>query len=359
MPSYPLRTIAEQIGGELIGNAEETATGVNALEAAQPGELTFAEYEKYLPRVRATRAVAVIVSKEFPAVPNKNLLRVEHPRQAFVKAMVLFRPQRMGPEGIHPTAVISSKAALAADVVVGEQVVIREGARIGQGTVIESGVHVGQQVAIGQHCWIGPNVVLMHGIRLGDRVMIHGGSVIGGDGFGYVWAEGRHLKIPQLGTVIIEDDVELGCNVCVDRATFGSTIIRRGTKIDNLVQIAHNDVIGEHVILAGQVGLAGSVTIGNRVILAGQVGVPDHVIIEDDVKAGGGTIFVGGTVRSGQTMWGYPARPLQEAKKEFASLAFLPKLLEQVRKLRIQVAQLEARLSSGNRPRADSPSSAT
>ncbi|MBI3319027.1 MAG: UDP-3-O-(3-hydroxymyristoyl)glucosamine N-acyltransferase [Candidatus Omnitrophica bacterium] len=328
---YTLRMIATEVQGELAGDGEERISGINALETAQPGELSFAEHPKYLSQVRQTQASAVIVTKQFPALSGKNLLRVANPRQAFVKVMYLFQTT---PDsgGIHPSAVVSPRATLAGDVTVGECAVIRDEARIGRGTRIESGVHVGQRVVIGQDCFIGPNVVLMHGTRLGDRVRIHGGTVIGGDGFGYVWTDGRHMKIPQLGHVVIEDDVEIGCNVCVDRAMFGSTLIRRGTKIDNLVQIAHNDSIGEDVIMAGQVGLSGSVTVGNRVMFGGQSGVVDHVTIGDDARIGAATP-VTKAVRSGQIVWGFPARPIQRVKRELASLALLPRLIQQVKAL--------------------------
>ncbi|MBI3088315.1 MAG: UDP-3-O-(3-hydroxymyristoyl)glucosamine N-acyltransferase [Candidatus Omnitrophica bacterium] len=331
--SYTLRTIQELIGGELVGNEDEEILGINALDAAQAGELTFAEDDRYAPQVRVSRASAIIVSPKFPPIADKNLLRVANPRVAFMKVTGLFRAAPSTPAGIHPTAVVSSQAHLADEVTVAEYAVIRADARIGRGTVIESGAHVGMGVVIGEDCFIGPNVVLMHGARVGSRVLLHGGTVIGADGFGYVWAEGRHAKIPQLGNVIIEDDVELGANVCVDRATFGSTIIRRGTKVDNLVQIAHNDVIGEDVIITGQVGFAGSVTVGNRAMFGGQSGVVDHITIGDDARIGAATP-VTKDVKAGEMVWGFPARPIARVKRELAALSQLPKLLQRMRQER-------------------------
>ena len=193
--------------------------------------------------------------------------------------------------------------------------------------MIESGAFIGEGVSIGAACFIGPNVVIMRDCLVGSRVIIHGGTVIGADGFGFVWAGDRYLKIPQVGTVIIEDDVELGANVCVDRATFGSTIIKRGTKVDNLVQIAHNDVVGEHVIMSGQVGLAGSVRVGNRVTLGGQAGVADHITIGDDARVGAGSGVIK-DVPPQQTVWWFPARELQRVKRELAALSFLPEMLK-------------------------------
>lgn len=331
--SLTLRTIQERIGGQLSGHGDTAIAGVNALEIAKPGELTYADAitGKHVAQVRQSSASACIVPKRFPCVSGPALLRVAHPRLAFLQATHLFAPEAPVNRGVHRQAVVASDAEIGVDVTISECAVIRPRARIGQGTVIESGVHVGEGASIGASCFIGPNVVIMAGCQIGHRVRIHGGTVIGSDGFGYVWAEGRHLKIPQQGTVIIEDDVELGANVCVDCATFGSTIIKRGTKVDNLVQIAHNDVIGEHVILSGQVGLAGSVHLGDRVILAGQVGVVDHLSVGDDARVGAKSA-VTKPIPSGQTYWGVPARPMDRVKRELAALSFVPNLLKQVRR---------------------------
>ena len=326
-----VRAIQAKLGAALAGDGDAIITGVNALELAQPGELSFAEGGKYAPKVRQSRASAVIVPTDFPALEGRTLLRVERPRLAFIKVVYLFHPQARGSTGVHRKAVVAPDAELGEGVTIRECAVVRSRARIGSGTVIESGAHIGEGVVIGEQCTIGPNVVIMHGSRLGRRVILHGGTVIGADGFGYVWTEGCYLKIPQVGTVIIEDDVELGANVCVDRATFGSTIIKRGTKIDNLVQIAHNDVIGEHVTMSGQVGLAGSVQVGDRVILGGQAGVADHLTIGDDVRVGA-QAGVTRSLPAGQIVWSTPARDLGRVKRELAALALLPKLLKDLKR---------------------------
>ena len=328
--TYTLRDIQAQVGGTIAGDPEVRIVGVNALESAQPGELTFAESPKHAAGLRTSRASAVIVPLGVRGTPGPALLRVEHPRLAFVKALYLFQPAAQRAGGIHREAMVAPDAELGEGVTVRECAVIRSRARIGRETLIESGAFVGEEVTIGERCVIGPNVVIMRGCRVGDRVIIHGGTVIGADGFGYVWAEGRHLKIPQLGNVVIEDDVELGANVCVDRATFGSTLIKRGTKIDNLVQIAHNDVIGEDVTISGQAGLAGSVKVGNRAIFGGQVGVADHLTIGDDARLGAGSGVIK-DVRPGETVWWFPARPIKQVKQELAALALLPELLTKLR----------------------------
>ncbi len=340
---YTAQQLSQQLGGTLLGDGAARISGVNALEAAEPGQLTFAEHVKYATGVAQTRASAILVPPDFPETANRTLIRVANPRAAFLQVMYLFYVPPAATGIVHPSAVVSSEAVLAEGVTIQEAVIVRARARIGQGTVIESGVHVGEAVVIGRDCFIGPNVVLMYGVRLGDRVIIHGGTVIGGDGFGYVQAQGRHIKIPQVGSVVIEDDVEIGCNVCVDRATFGATIIKRGTKIDNLVQIAHNDVIGEDVIITGQVGLAGSVTVGNHVMFGGQSGVVDHITIGEGARIGAATP-VTKDVKAGESVWGFPARPHQQVLKELASITKLPDLLRQMRAMRRRVEQLETQL---------------
>lgn len=330
MAGLSLQEVQAHTGGVVSGDANVRIRGINAVEAAGPGELTFAESSKYLPQVRDSRASAVIVPVTFPAVVGRTLLRVEHPRLAFIKVMHLFQPPVLSHSGVDRHAVIAPDAELGEGVTIRECAVVRSHARIGRGTIIESGAHIGNGVIIGQHCFIGPNVVIMHGSRIGNRVIIHGGTVIGADGFGFVWVDKQYVKVPQIGNVVIEDDVELGANVCVDRATLGSTIIKRGTKIDNLVQIAHNDVVGEDVAISGQVGLAGSVQIGNRVILGGQVGIADHLTVGDDARIGAGSGVIK-NVRSGETVWWFPARPIERVKRELAALAFLPELVKKFR----------------------------
>ncbi len=218
--------------------------------------------------------------------------------------------------------------------------VIRDNVVIGADTVIESGCHIGKDVVIGKNCRIGPNVSIMADVVIGNNVLIHAGSVIGGEGFGYFWAGDKQQKVPQLGSVQIDDDVEIGCNTCIDRATFGVTRIRQGVKIDNLVQIAHNNDIGEHSIIVSHVGLSGSVTLGKRVTLAGQVGVADHITIGDGATAAART-GVSKDIQPGQVVWGAPNRPIKQVMREFASITRLPRLIEQVRQISARLNKLE------------------
>jgi UDP-3-O-[3-hydroxymyristoyl] glucosamine N-acyltransferase len=340
---FTLSELQQKVGGEISGEGGVMISGVNALEMAGKGEITFAESARYLEQATKSQASALVVSPDFPQLADRNLLRTDHPRLCFIRIMQLFERQLPVYRGIHPTAVIASEdVEIGMDSAIGEHAVIRAHVRIGHGTRLESGVHVAEGVEIGEDCWIGPNVTLMHDVKLGHRVTIHAGAVIGGEGFGYVWAQGHQQKIPQLGTVRIDDDVEIGCNVCVDRATFGVTRIRRGAKIDNLVQIAHNNDIGEHSILVAQVGLSGSVTLGKRVTLAGQVGVADHVKIGDDATAAART-GVSKNIRPGEVSWGAPNRPIKRVMKELAALSKLPELLGQVRELSQRLTRLEKR----------------
>lgn len=339
-----LKDIRRKLGGDIEGNGDVTVAGVADLEGAGADLICFAESAKLVEKVRESEAGAFIVGPDFPHLEDRNLLRIDNPRFAFIRLMRFFERKPATIAGIHPSAVIATYGVeLGRDVSVAEHVVIRGNTRIGRGTQIESGTHIGEGVKIGERCHIGPNVVLNHDIVIGDRVTIQACSVIGGDGFGYIWADNAHMKIPQLGTVWIDDDVEIGCNVCVDRATFGTTRIRRGTKIDNLVQIGHNNDIGEHCIIISQVGLSGSVTLGRRVTLAGQVGVADHLRIGDGAIVGAAS-GVSKDIKPKEIVWGLPAQARKKTLKELASLARLPDLMRQLKEFSARLTRLERRL---------------
>ena len=346
---HTLQAISEYVGGKLFGDGTERIVGVNALEQAQGGELTFAEDAKHLTQAMRTPVSAIIVPAALGELADRPAIGVQNPKLAFALALGLFHPTAVAQGIIHPSAVLGEHVKLEGAVDIRAHASIGDGVTMGRGTIIEAGATIGDHVHIGQACLIGPNVVIYSRTYLGDRVRIHGGSVIGGDGFGYVFHEGRYVKVPQVGNVVIEDDVEIGCNVCVDRATIGSTVIQRGTKIDNLVQIAHNNHIGQHVIITGQGGLSGSVTLGDYVVLGGRAGVTDHVTIGDRAQVGLCSV-VTKSVPPGETVLGYPARPAQTTKRQFAAIARLPVVLKALTDLLQRVRHSEKRITQLEHP---------
>lgn len=335
---FTVRALAERIGAQVEGDAEVAIIGVSSIEFAQEGDVVFAESPRYLRLAERCPASAVIVWREAPSI-GKPLLRVDSPRQAFLQVLQLFAPKPQHPEGIDLNAVISPDADIADDVAIGAGCVIEAGVRIGRGSVLYPLCYIGREVQIGERCVLYPNVTLMHGVKLGDRVVVHSGTVIGADGFGYVTVDGVHRKVPHIGGVEIGDDVEIGANVCIDRAKTGMTRIGSGTKIDNLVHVGHNVQVGENCLLVAQVGIAGSSRLGKYVVLAGQVGVADHVTIGDGaiVLAQSG---VAGDLAGGQRYFGSPAREHGKQLRLMAYANRLPELFERVK-------MLEQKLSTG------------
>ncbi len=321
------------MGGTLEGDGAAEVRGVAALENAGPAHLTYAEGERQLARAAASRAGCILVP-EGVRLAGHTTVAVKHPKLAFARAAEALVPAARPAAGIHPTALVSPEARLGEGVSVGPYVVVEAGAKVGPRTMLGAGVVVGREADIGEECVLHARVVLYPGARLGRRVVVHAGAVIGSDGFGYVFAEGKHHKFPQLGGVVIEDDVEIGSNTTVDRGALGTTVIGAGTKIDNLVQVAHNVRVGRHCVIAAQTGISGSVEIGDYVVLAGQVGVADHVKIEERAVVGAQAgIPTGKTIRKGTTVWGTPARPLAEFKKMYAHLSHLPELALYLREM--------------------------
>jgi UDP-3-O-[3-hydroxymyristoyl] glucosamine N-acyltransferase len=318
--------LAALLGGELVGDAKANIRGVGSLTGAKPGDVVYVEAEKDLPTALASPASAVLVGSGV-FVRGKTVIRVPQPKWAFARAAAALQPEPTLVTGRHPTAVVHPSAHLDESVAVGPGVVVEEHARVGANTQLGAGVYVGANVEVGEDCLLFPRVTLYHNVRIGNRVRIHSGAVIGSDGFGYVRVEDRYEKFPQRGTVVIEDDVEIGANAAVDRGALDETWIGRGTKLDNMVHVAHNVHIGRHCVVAAQTGISGSVVIGDRVVIGGQVGIADHCRIEDDAVLGAQTgVPSHKVVRRGQTMWGTPSRSLADFKKSYPYLARLPEL---------------------------------
>lgn len=323
--------IAELIGGVVIGDPGVVLTGFAPAGTAKPGDLTFAENETYFGRAENSAAAAVMVDGAFTS-STKVLIRVPNARIGFAKVLPLFFPEPAITPGIHPSAAIAFSAVIDPGAYIGPHCIIGENVRIGPGAILQGGDYIGADCHIGAGTQLFPNVTLYPKTQIGDRVRIHAGVVIGSDGFGYVVDDGVHRKIPQIGNVIIHDDVEIGANVTVDRGALGPTVIGKGTKIDNLVQIAHNVVIGEHCLIVAQAGIAGSTKLGNYVTLAGQVGLAGHLKIgtKVTVTAQSGVMH---DIPDGQVWFGTPAQPDRKMKRQLLSQKQLPELLRRVAEL--------------------------
>lgn len=354
MITLTIGELAEKVGGKVDPSAKHTPLrGVASAADAEPGHLTFLGNPKYLAKVRRSAASAVLVPDDFnqdiPATP----IRVDNPSVAFATAVALFTPPAPArPTGVHPTAVIHGSASLGADVTIGPHAVLEEDVVVGGGTTLGANCFVGHGSRIGTNCLIHPNVSIRERVTVGDRVIIHCGAVLGSDGYGFEFKDGRHEKIPQVGTVQVDDDVEIGANTTIDRARFGRTWIREGTKIDNLVQIAHNVVVGRHSLLVSQVGIAGSTTLGDGVTLAGQVGVVGHVEIGEGAVAGAKS-GISKDLPPGAQVFGYPAEPMRDAKRQIAAVHRLPETMADLRALRQRVAQVEAAAAAATDDPAD------
>jgi UDP-3-O-[3-hydroxymyristoyl] glucosamine N-acyltransferase len=324
----PLSELAKRLGAELDGvRADCVITGISSIAAAGPGCLVFAEEEASLAAAMASGAGAVLVSSQMSTTgANKPVLRLSQPRLAFARASVLLRGPQPEPS-IHPTAVIGPGVRMGLEVSVGAHASVEDGASIGERTIIGSGAVIGAGVHIGSDCHIYPRVVIYSGVTLGDRVVVHAGAVLGADGFGYVRdrTSGAYTQFPQQGTLVIEDDVEIGANTTIDRGALEQTRIGRGTKLDNLIHIGHNCSIGRDVVIAAQTGISGSSAVGDGAILGGQVGMGDHAMVGPGVILGGqaGILPKKKLLGPGIVFWGTPAKPVRQYLKELAMLARL------------------------------------
>ncbi len=349
-----LGEIADRLQAVLEGDREREIRGVAGIAEAGPGDISFLANPKYAPRVADTGAAAVIVGRDFSGESAADLLRVDDPYHGFLEVLRIYSADAGAREpGVHPTALVDPTAVLGRDVSVGAFCVIEAGAALGDRTVLWPGVFVGRGATVGEDGILHANVVLRENVTLGRRVAVHAGSVIGSDGFGYVPVDGRHEKIPQVGTVDVGDDVEIGANVAVDRGTMGPTRIERGVKIDNLVHIAHNVTVGQDSVLVAQVGVSGSTRVGRGVTLAGQAGLVGHISIGDGAMVGA-QAGVTKSVPARTKVSGYPAMEHDRSRRLTAFTRRLPSLFERLRELEERVRTLEGRAGDAESPRKES-----
>lgn len=329
-----LAEIADRVEGTLSGDPEHRISGVAPVDQAGSGQLSFVANPRYLPYVQGTRAGVLLIpealAERLPEAVPTIVVRDAH--EALYRVLPLLYPSVKPSPGVHPTAAVAEDAEVGADVTVGPFAVIEEGARIGDGARIGAHAVVGAGAVVGRGCVVHPQATLYPGVVIGERCVIHSGARVGKEGFGFVWLEGGHRRIPQVGGCVLEDDVEVGCNTTIDRGSIGDTVIGAGTKIDNLVQIGHNDRIGRHVLLISQVGISGSTTVGDGAVLGGQAGVGGHLSIGAGARVGG-QAGVTGDVPDGATFSGYPARPHREAMRAQGLIFRLTDLFRRVRAL--------------------------
>ncbi|HEX4750118.1 MAG TPA: UDP-3-O-(3-hydroxymyristoyl)glucosamine N-acyltransferase [Bryobacteraceae bacterium] len=340
MPSLTTSRIAVICGGELGGDPERVISGANTLDAATPSDLAFVANAKAAAAAGSSQAGCLIVGKDFVVAGRWTLVRVSEPRLAFARALTALYQSPEPKLGIDSTAIVAADAqietscTIGARVTIGERTVIAAKCRIGDGCVI------GNDVDIAEETVLHPNVTVYHRVRIGARVILHAGCVIGADGFGFTLIGDHYEKFPQVGSVSIEDDVEIGANCCVDRAALGVTRIGRGTKLDNLVHVAHNCDIGSHVVVAAQTGFSGSVRVGDYAVIGGQAGIGEKAKIEPRAIVGGKAgVLTGQTVHAGEPVWGIPARPLKQHLKGLANIGKIPQLREDLARLKKQLRE--------------------
>ncbi len=319
-------------------NPQLLVTGVNGLLEAGPQDISFA-VPPHVEHCHLSKAGVMVLSPDDPKLDGRPVIRVENPRAAFAALLELFRAPEEIERVISPLAYIAPTAKIGSNVAVQPFAVIEDGAEIGDGSIIYPHVYVGKRVKIGSDCIVYPSVTIREDCVLGDRVILQAGSVIGGDGFGYVTQNGKHSKVLQTGNVVLQDDVEIGNNTCIDRATVDSTIVGKGTKIDNLVHLGHNDILGENCLVVAHVGISGSVTVGNNVTFAGQVGTVGHITIGDNCVFGGKT-GITNNIPANSFMAGFPAMPHKEWLRQEANLRKIGDLLKRVKELEKEIAKL-------------------
>ena len=335
-----VRELAEWLGATFEGDGEKELTGVQSLDRAGAGDLSFVSSMKALVQAEASAAGCLIVPAEFP--PGRTVIRASAPRTAFARAVSRLIPPAPHRPGIHPTAAVSAEAEIGESVEIGAHVTVGEGSRIESNCRIGAGCAIGRRVVIGHDSVLHAHVTIYDDVDIGSHAILHAGCVIGADGFGFALDGERYQKFPQIGRVEIGDWVEIGANSCVDRAALGTTFIGEGTKIDNLVHVGHNCRIGRHVVVAAQTGFSGGVVVDDYAVIGGQVGIGDKAHVESHAVLGSGCgILTSKIVHAGQVMWGTPARPLKQHLEQLANLARLPDLREQVADLKQRLTALE------------------
>ena len=337
-----VRELAEWLGATFEGDGERELAGVAPLETAGASELAFVGSRKAAEQAESSAAGCLIVPLDWPSSSYRTVIRAPEPRTACARAISRFYPTAELKPGVHPTAVIGKDVEMGALVSIGPHTVVGDGTRIGVAASIGAGSIVGKRVVLGEGSVLHPNVTVYDNVDIGRGAILHSGAVIGADGFGYVMEQGRWQKFPQVGRVEIGDFVEIGANSCVDRAALGVTEIGEGTKLDNMVHVAHNCRIGKHVVVAAQTGFSGGVVVEDYAVIGGQVGIGDKARIESRAVLGSGCgVLTSKIVRSGETVWGTPARPLKQHLEQLANLARLPELRREVAELKRRLAELE------------------
>jgi UDP-3-O-[3-hydroxymyristoyl] glucosamine N-acyltransferase len=344
MPHLTVAQIAELCGGQAEGNTQILISGANALEDATATDLSFVANQKALKSAALSKAGCLLVLPTFKAAGPWSLIRVEDPRSAFARALTALLPKQRPAPSIHPTAIVALTASVAGDCFIGAYTTVGEHTRIEHGASIGSNCSIGDRVTIGENTILHANVTLYDDVHIGARVLLHSGSVVGADGFGFTLNRDRYEKFPQIGTVEIGDDVEIGANSCIDRAALGTTKIGEGTKLDNLVHVAHNCRIGKHVVIAAQAGFSGSVSVGDHAVIGGQAGFGENANIDSKAVVGGKSgVLPSQRIRAGEPVWGIPARPLRRHLTGLANIAKLPELRQKLRQLEQKVKNLAAR----------------
>ena len=337
-----VRELAEWLGATYEGDGEKELIGVAPLETAGASDIAFVGNRKAAAQAEASAAGCLLVPMEWPGSAYRTVIRVPEPRTAFARAMNRFYPTAELKPGIHPTAVIGKNVEIGTLCYIGPNAVVGDGTRLGVAVSVGAGCAVGKRVSLGEGCVLHPHVTVYDNVDIGRGTVVHSGAVIGADGFGYVMEHERWQKFPQVGRVEIGDFVEIGANSCVDRAALGVTSIGEGTKLDNMVHVGHNCRIGRHVVVAAQTGFSGGVVVEDYAVIGGQVGIGDKARIEAHAVLGSGSgVLTSKIVRSGETVWGTPARPLRQHLEQLASLAKLPDMRREVAEIKRRLAELE------------------